>query len=60
MLSTVAMLGIPREATHDDIDEVVEAFAVGAQVAQDAGFKGIQIHAAVRSLDLQISMALTK
>jgi 2,4-dienoyl-CoA reductase-like NADH-dependent reductase (Old Yellow Enzyme family) len=58
--ATVAMLGIPREATHDDIDEVVEAFAVGAQVAQDAGFKGIQIHAAVRSLDLQISMALTR
>ena len=24
--ATVAMLGIPREATHEDIDEVVEAF----------------------------------
>ncbi|QDS75427.1 hypothetical protein FKW77_003717 [Venturia effusa] len=44
--ATVAMLGIPREATHQEIDEVVEAFVVGAKVASKAGFKGVQIHAA--------------
>lgn len=40
-------LGTPREATLEDIDEAVEAFVVGAQVAQAAGFAGVQIHAAV-------------
>lgn len=40
-------LGIPREATLADIDDAVEAFVVGAKVAQAAGFAGIQVHAAV-------------
>lgn len=45
--ATEALLGTPREATHREIDEVVEAFIVGAKVAREAGFKGVQIHAAV-------------
>lgn len=41
------MLGDPRAATLQDIDEAVEAFVVGAKVAEAAGFKGVQIHGAV-------------
>ncbi len=35
-----------NEMTDMDIQEVVQAFALGAKRAQDAGFDGIQIHAA--------------
>lgn len=35
------MIGTPREATLQDIDEVVEGFIVGARVAEAAGFKGV-------------------
>lgn len=45
-------LGTPREATLADIDEAVEAFVIGAKVAEAAGFAGIQIHGAVRSTSL--------
>lgn len=45
--ATEALLGTPREATHQEIDEVVEAFIVSANMAREAGFKGVQIHAAV-------------
>lgn len=41
------MLGDPRAATEEDIDETVQAFVTGAKVALAAGFKGVQIHAAV-------------
>jgi 2,4-dienoyl-CoA reductase-like NADH-dependent reductase (Old Yellow Enzyme family) len=44
------MIGTPREATLQDIDEAVEAFVVGAKVAEAAGFKGVQIHAAVSQI----------
>lgn len=40
------VLGTPRAATLQDIDEAINAFVVGAQVALTAGFAGIQIHAA--------------
>lgn len=44
--AVAALLGTPREATHAEIDEVVEAFRVGAKVAREAGFNGVQVHAA--------------
>ena len=40
------MLGTPREATLEDIDEVVAAWVHGAQLAKEAGFAGCQLHGA--------------
>ncbi|MBG6095835.1 oxidoreductase [Nocardioides luteus] len=37
---------LPREATGDDIAEVVEGFAAAARNAAEAGFDGIEVHAA--------------
>ncbi|GGR40430.1 2,4-dienoyl-CoA reductase-like NADH-dependent reductase (Old Yellow Enzyme family) [Nocardioides luteus] len=37
---------LPREATSDDIAEVVEGFAAAARNAAEAGFDGIEVHAA--------------
>lgn len=45
--TTAALLEASREASHQEIDEIVEAFVVGAKVARETGFKGVQIHAAV-------------
>ena len=36
----------PRALTLDEIKEIIEAFAEGARRAQEAGFDGIQLHAA--------------
>jgi len=36
----------PRAVTPDDIDDIIEAFAHGVRRAQEAGFDGVQIHAA--------------
>ncbi|MFQ5862354.1 MAG: NADH:flavin oxidoreductase [Candidatus Brocadiales bacterium] len=36
----------PREMTHDDIRDVVNCFGQAARRAQEAGFDGIEIHAA--------------
>ncbi|GLB42192.1 putative NADH:flavin oxidoreductase / NADH oxidase family protein [Lyophyllum shimeji] len=36
----------PVPMTLEDIDEVVEAFVRGARVASEAGFDGVQLHAA--------------
>ena len=36
----------PRAVTPDDIDDIIEAFADGVRRAQEAGFDGVQIHAA--------------
>lgn len=38
--------GKPRAATEDDIAEVIARFAQTAGVVQEAGFDGVQIHAA--------------
>jgi len=36
----------PRALTLDEIDEIIEAFAEGIRRAQEAGFDGVQLHAA--------------
>ena len=37
---------MPREMTEDDIEDVIRRFARSAQLAELAGFDGVQIHAA--------------
>ncbi len=37
---------IPREATSEDIVRIIDAFVQGARRAREAGFDGVQIHAA--------------
>ncbi len=37
---------VPIALTEDEIWDIVERFAVGAQRAQQAGFSGVQVHAA--------------
>lgn len=39
-------LPVPREASHADMDEVVEAFAQSARMAHLAGYEAVEIHAA--------------
>ncbi len=36
----------PRALTPDEINEIIEAFAEGVRRAQEAGFDGVQVHAA--------------
>ena len=36
----------PRALTPDEIDEIIEAFAEGVRRAQEAGYDGVQLHAA--------------
>lgn len=36
----------PREATHEDIKNVIEAFRKGAENAKKAGFDGVEVHSA--------------
>jgi len=36
----------PRALTRGEIDEIIEAFAEGVRRAQEAGFDGVQLHAA--------------
>jgi 2,4-dienoyl-CoA reductase-like NADH-dependent reductase (Old Yellow Enzyme family) len=40
------VFGTPREMTGADIDDVVARFARTARLAADAGFAGVEIHAA--------------
>jgi 2,4-dienoyl-CoA reductase-like NADH-dependent reductase (Old Yellow Enzyme family) len=45
-LMRALVFGTPKEMTHDDIDQVIARFEVGAQLAQKAGFKGVELHGA--------------
>ncbi|KAH8597181.1 NADH:flavin oxidoreductase/NADH oxidase-like protein [Bisporella sp. PMI_857] len=44
-IATIAF-GTPRSLTGEEIEEIIEMFVNGAKMAEEAGFKGIQIHAA--------------
>lgn len=37
---------MPREMTHNEIEEIIEAFALAIRRGKDAGFDGVQIHGA--------------
>lgn len=41
------LMGTPRPCTHEEIDEVIGLFVNGCIVAREAGFAGVQLHAAV-------------
>ena len=40
------MFAKPKAMTEDDIQDVIERFATSAQLAEKAGFTGVQVHAA--------------
>lgn len=40
------LFGTPREMTHNDIRDVIYQFARAAKAASEAGFAGVEIHAA--------------
>lgn len=40
------MFPVPREMTEQEIDDVVQRFALTAGLAESAGFSGVEIHAA--------------
>jgi 2,4-dienoyl-CoA reductase-like NADH-dependent reductase (Old Yellow Enzyme family) len=37
---------VPREMTEDDIQDVIRRFAAASSLAEEAGFSGVEIHAA--------------
>lgn len=45
-LASAVMFGTPREMTVADIEDVVKRFATTARISAEAGFDGIEIHAA--------------
>ncbi|KAF3769536.1 FMN-linked oxidoreductase [Cryphonectria parasitica EP155] len=45
-LISALVFGTPREMTPDDIQDVVRRFARTARIAAEAGFDGVEIHAA--------------
>ncbi|KAK2604169.1 hypothetical protein N8I77_007120 [Diaporthe amygdali] len=45
-LASAIVMGTPREMTVADIEEVVAHFARAAKLSADAGFDGIELHAA--------------
>ncbi|PRY77970.1 NADH:flavin oxidoreductase/NADH oxidase family protein [Marivita geojedonensis] len=45
-LRILGLFGKPREMTEADIEDVIQRYATTAQIAQEAGFDGVQIHAA--------------
>lgn len=45
-IASAVVFGTPREMTLDDINHTVEDFARAAELVHEAGFAGVQIHAA--------------
>lgn len=45
-LASALVMGTPREMTAADIEEVVAQFARAAKLSADAGFDGVELHAA--------------
>lgn len=45
-IATSSAHRVPKAMTQDDIDAVIQAFALAALRAQEAGFDGIQLHCA--------------
>ncbi len=45
-LRILGLFGKPREMTEADIEDAIQRYATTAQIAQEAGFDGVQIHAA--------------
>ncbi|VUC32590.1 unnamed protein product [Clonostachys rosea] len=45
-LTSTCLFGTPKEMTQADIDDVVNRFVYAATVATEAGFDGIELHAA--------------
>lgn len=45
-LASALVMGTPREMTPADIEEVVAQFARAARLSADAGFDGVELHAA--------------
>ncbi|KAH8553848.1 NADH oxidase [Umbelopsis sp. PMI_123] len=45
-LSKPALFAVPQEITEPQIQEVIERFKISSQLAERAGFTGVQIHSA--------------
>ena len=45
-LKILGLFGTPKEMAEADIEDAIQRYATTAQIAQEAGFDGVQIHAA--------------
>ena len=57
MLATT--FGTPRELTEDEILDIIQRFAISAQICEKAGFEGVQLHGAHGYLISQFLSPLT-